>query len=94
MSVGDLARPVHAEDPAAAEGAVVEPVAQEAPSKVQDGIVGANLTDDAQFETAESISAQQPQPVQTETTELTRMLSGTSWKKCSCQDGGEVLLLK
>jgi len=57
----------------------------------QNNIVGANLTDDAGYETVESITnEQQKQPV---STDLTRMLSGTSWKKCSCEDGGQVLLL-
>lgn len=62
----------------------------------QNNIVGANLSDDASYETVESITNEQnqkqkqKQPVETD---LTRMLSGTSWKKCSCEDGGQVLLL-
>jgi hypothetical protein len=66
----------------------------------QNEIVGADLTDETQFESVESITNEQaaplapaPAPVQAQT-DLTRMLSGTSWKKCSCEDGGEVLLLK
>ena len=67
------------------------------PASNDDGIVGASLSDDSQFETAESITKEIDQqinkPPQSQA-ELTRMLSGTSWNKCSCQDGSEVLLLR
>jgi len=80
----------------------LQPNGKAPPSKLkmgtipQNNIVGANLSDDASYETVESITNEQnqkqkqKQPVETD---LTRMLSGTSWKKCSCEDGGQVLLL-
>ena len=86
---------------AEAEGAGALPAPKElqmetAPASGDD-IVGANVSDSSQFETAESITKeidqQQNKPPQSQA-ELTRMLSGTSWNKCSCQDGGEVLLLR
>ena len=49
-------------------------------------------TSSAMVDAAQPIETVSPEPAPA--TDLTKVLSGTSWKKCGCEDGGEVLVLK
>lgn len=77
---------------------------EEKEMKKETDIVGIDLSDESQFDTVEATTEMMAAPVPAPTpapapapspvTDLTRMLSGTSWRKCACEDGGEVLVLK
>ena len=73
-------------------------------SNKMSSITGANLDGNSSFSsTVETSSAMidAAQPINTTApsapsapVDMTHMLSGSSWKKCGCEDGGQVLVLK
>jgi len=80
-------------------GPVQQPI--NSSSNKMSSITGADLNGNSSFSSVDETSSAMinaAQPLNTVApsapVDMTRMLSGSSWNKCACEDGGEVLVLK